>query len=506
MDQALLKSVTRDDHTDDAGRKGSVLNLVVAPYGGNEAGLPPFPPAYWTPRRDDVLRSTLFYESGWASTIYIATTKMSSLSWFMKGIGLRARRSRDLMMEADGGQGYVAFLSKHLRDFLTTDNGAFIEVVRSSGADGSRIIGIFHLDSRRCMRTGDPDIPVIYRDRKNKLHELKAHEVISISDMPEPGDTWFGVGYCAASRAYNSIYRQFAMERYITEKMTGRRPTSLHFVNNINEVGIRNAIETAESEAASRGYYSYLGAIIVPNIDPSSAPGVATIDMVGLPEGFNAEQERRNTYLVYANAIGLDPQEVDPQLLASKAMGTGAQARVIDDKASGKGLVAWRQMFTHLVNEHLIPDTVTFFFKERDYRDQIQEAELQKMRTDLMAARVSAGFITPQQGLQLLVDVDDLPQEFIAGDETPVEEIGDMDNPTPAPIPDAITQEFDEFGFPQHEQVLRDEQATQAADQAKLAAKLAPKPVAPGKSVAKKKPTAKEVQEAWDVLKAATEE
>lgn len=461
MEEALLKSVTLGDHTDEAGRKGAVLNFVVMPYGSGRDGLPPYPPTYWSHGRDDVLRSTLLYESGWASAVYIAVTKMSSLSWAVKGLGLRARRAHDLLMDADGQDGYVSFLSKHLRDFLTTDNGAFIEIVRASDASGSRILGLFHLDSRRCTRTGDPDIPVIYRDKKNKQHELKAHQVIAISDMPEPGDLWFGVGYCAASRAYSAIYRQFALERYVTEKVTGRRPTSIHFVNNINEMGIRNAITTAEAENERRGYYSYLGAIIVPNIDPTATPGVATVDMVGLPEGFSSEQERRNAYLVYANAIGLDPQEVDPQLLASRALGTGAQARVIDDKASGKGLVAWRQMFTHLVNEFIIPETTSFYFRERDYRDQIQQAELEQLRTTNRKTQIDAGIITPEQALQLLVDVDDLPQEFLAQDETPIEEIGDSGNPLPKVVEGTPQQKFDEFGHPMRDQVQRQEDMAQ---------------------------------------------
>ena len=53
-------------------------------------------------------------------------------------------------------RGWVPFLNMHLRDYLLTDNGAFVEVVRASAASGSRIIGPAHLDSARCTRTADP--------------------------------------------------------------------------------------------------------------------------------------------------------------------------------------------------------------------------------------------------------------------------------------------------------------------------------------------------------------
>lgn len=433
--EALLKSVTLGDQTEDAGRKGAVLNFFIGSGPGLATAMPPVPPVYWSPRRDAVLRQTIFQESGWGSAIYIAITKMASLSFRLKGLGLKARRSRDLLMGADDGKGWVRFLSRHLRDYLTTDNGVFIEIVRASDAAGSRILGIFHLDSARCTRTGDPERPVIYRDRVNKYHELRDYQVISLSDLTDPADTWYGVGFCAASRAYKAIYRMTCIENYLTEKVTGKRVTKFAFVSGISDTQLNASIATAEQQAASKGYAQYLGAVMIPNIDPTAPAQVAEVDLVSMPDGFNGEQERRNAYLVYADAIGLDPQELDPQLLASRALGTGAQARVIDDKASGKGLVAWRQSFTHSVNEYLTPSDVTFFFSERDYRDRLQMAELQSSRFTSLATLITAQVITPAQALQMLVDSDDVPREFLAQDITPEEEVGEAENPPPEALP-----------------------------------------------------------------------
>ena len=367
----------------------------------------------------------------WASSIFIAVTKMASMSWRTKGLNLRSRRTRELLLDADAGDGWTSFIQRHLRDFLLRDNGAFIEIVRGSRAPGSRIMGLMHLDSRRCERTGDPDIPVIYRDRKDRLHEMKSHQVLMLSDMPDAGDLWYGVGLSAASRAYPAIYKLSVLESYVTEKLSGRRPLAIHFVNNVSATQIENAVNSAENSQAAKGYAQYLGAVIVPNIDPTTTPDVATVDLAGLPENYDPDIERRTAYLTYANAIGLDPQELDPQLLASRALGTGAQARVIDDKASGKGLVSWRQNFMHLFNEYVVPESVSFTFVERDYRDQLQQVELEAKRTDLNAVRIQNAMITPQMATQLLVDVDDLPAEFLGGEDvTPVEEHGDDMNPS----------------------------------------------------------------------------
>ena len=48
------------------------------------------------------------------------------------------------------------------------------------------MIGIGHLDSNQCQRTGNPEIPVLYTDRNTKIHKLKWYEVIPFSEFPSP--------------------------------------------------------------------------------------------------------------------------------------------------------------------------------------------------------------------------------------------------------------------------------------------------------------------------------
>jgi len=87
--------------------------------------------------------------------------------------------------------------------------------------------------------------------------------------------------------------------------------------------------------------------------------------------------------------------------------------------------MAWRQQFTHQMNEKVMPEKVLFEFLERDYRDLIQQAQLEHMRTVTNVNRVNAGLITPQMAMNLLVDAEDLPREFLDTDLTPVEDWSD---------------------------------------------------------------------------------
>ncbi len=414
-------------------QNGIMLFMMPGSVGGL-SGLPIVPPPWWSFQRDDVLRLTPLYESFWAGAVNIAVTKMSSMSFQVKSeIKLRANKVRELLLGAEDGKGWVPFLSRHLQDYLCTDNGAFIEVVRASQGMGSRILGIMHLDSRRCTRTGDPTRPVIYRDQKGVEHWMKPWQVISLSDLPSSSETYFGVGVCAASRAYGQIYKQVSVERFIAEKVSGRRPLAVHIVGGILETQLRTALSTAEEEATRKGMINYMGAAVIP-VPGDVSPTLVTVPFAELPNGFNRKEEMDISLLAYANAIGLDPQDLQP--LTGRPIGSGQQSQTLDDKALGKGLAAWRQEFTHDFNEWIVPDLTTMFFVERDFRDQQRKAEVTQKRAEAVKTMVESGAITKEQGTQLLVDWEELPKAFISEDVTPEETVTDMEKPGTNPEAD----------------------------------------------------------------------
>ena len=64
----------------------------------------------------------------------------------------------------------------------TTDSGAFWELVRA-GRSVVAVIHIFPLDSVRCLRTGDPQVPVI-TPTVTGVSITKWYQVRALSDMP----------------------------------------------------------------------------------------------------------------------------------------------------------------------------------------------------------------------------------------------------------------------------------------------------------------------------------
>lgn len=429
----LNESVTRGDITNQV--RNGVLHMMIplagdmwGNYGIDQIALTPNPPPFWSLQRDMLLRQTPHKESFWAGAIGIAISKVAAMGFEVKGdVPLRIKRGQEVILYADGRQvGYINFISKHLRDFLTTDNGAFFEVIRATRAYASPVVGIRHLDSHRCIRTGDPVIPVIYRDRRNVYHELKYFEVVSIADMPDSGETFNGVGLCAASRAYYSIYKLASIEWYLREKVSGLQPLAIHIVNGILDAQLKDSIKAAKDGAIARGVVAHMGAVVI-GIPAEQQPNLVTIPLAELPDGFNRQEEFDLSILAYANAIGLDPQDLQP--LTGRPLGSGMQTEILHEKSKGRGLASWRPQFVHHVNEFVLATGTTFSFYDKDFRDLQAKANLSKTLTETSAARIDAGITTPEEERQVLVDLDELPKEFLTEDKTTEDSLSDTEKP-----------------------------------------------------------------------------
>jgi hypothetical protein len=421
-------SVTKDDY------QIGVFNYFGFGYQPLFKILPPAPP-YWSITRDQVLRQTLFVESNWSSAVGIALSKMASQSWSIKSnIALKAKRAREMFLSS-GGPGWTGFVKRAGRNYLLSDNGMFVEIVRQTSAAGSKILGFVHLDSARCTRTNDPDNPVLYRDRKGGEHLLKWYQVFSLADMADPGDTYNGVGYCAASRAYNVIRRLATMEQFMFEKVSGARPLSLHFITGTTDKQIRDAITEGDEERKKRGGVAYGGAILIPFMQKEGI-GHVEVPMASLPPNFDRKQELDSALLVYADALGLDIQDLMP--LSGGPLGTSMQSQVLHDKSSGKGLAVWRQEIAHLFNDYVLDERTTFYFNERDYRDEMQKAQVNSAVTTNVVGLVAGGIISNTEGRQIAADEGVIPREMLANDLTTTETVTDSDKPFEPPDPNGL--------------------------------------------------------------------
>lgn len=429
--QVIKRSVTKDDFNQSPyqGYGGGIYQLTLPFVSAGSGDLPP----YWSPIRDRVLKTSPMRESMWASAIGIATSKIASSDWNVDG--RRIKYWHDLLLAADNNQSFVAFEEKQIRDFLLTDNGCHFEIIRTNDAAGARISGIQHLPSWRVIRTGDLEIPAIYRDRRGTWHEMKYYQIVSMADEPDADDIFFGTGHCAASRAWSAIMKLSALELYVYEKISGKRASRIYLVNaNLNEKQLQTAMDASKERTNEKGYVMYEDAVIIPILDPAATASVAHIDLKGLPENFDADKERIHAMLTYANSIGIDPVELDPNLAArGRALGSGSQAQVLDDKQTGKGLVSYYKKKEYLYNEYILPDRVTFSFGNSDLVDRARVAAIFKLHVETVRSAVGGGqdlpIITPEQAKQVLVELGDIPPEFLTENNVTDETLRDTQKP-----------------------------------------------------------------------------
>lgn len=407
----------------------TALNYYMLPYLLYKplVSLPPDAPVYWSYARDITLRSTLHAETMWAAAVGIAATKCTNAGYALEGGKRKVAWAHDMLGNVDFARGWKYFVSRTVRDYLTTDNGSFVEIVRATSAAGSKVVGLAHLDSLRCRRTGDDETPVVYRDLVGAEHALKWHQVFSVVDMPAPEETLRGVGYCAASRAYGTIYKLAGIERYISEKTSGRRPLEVTFVSGISQKQLETAIQSAHDEADRKGLTTYMGVCVVPTNTPEGYKlEVVSVPLAAVPDWVKVDEERKDAYLRYADCIGLDPQELQP--LTHGSSNTATQSVVLDEKERGK--FGWFEAFAEQLNLHkIVGGAVTFTFSHKDWRDQQLEAGVRLQRAQTRSAQILSGEISTDESRQIAAQSDDIPQEFLDKEVIDQQTLYDDDNP-----------------------------------------------------------------------------
>jgi hypothetical protein len=420
-------------------------------------------PTYWSPRRDWVLCNTLEKESMWAAAVARTATKFAAHGYIVSDSTDSSRKvaaSQELLKKANGGEGWVPFALKVVQDLLLPNNGVFIRIRRqgdvttqirvkaaqpqvingalrqdfseaavTTSSPGAKITGLYHLDSLRCIRTGNLAYPLRYMPLNGMQQILRWDQVLMYADQPSPRAELFGVGRSAADRAYKTIAKLAAMEQLVYENLTGGGANKLVFLQGINDPTLQAILRSGEADAQARGLVYYLGTIL--GAIPSDTPiSMVEVKLKELLSSFVPKDERDNGYLIYANCIGVPVQDIQP--LSGQGLGTGTQTVVLQEAGQGIGIAAFIKWWEQTVSDRVLPATTELqFVDEHDMRDQKARAEVQKLRADTRKVQIDSGEISPAMARQLAVDSEDLPQELVAGDVTSGGQLSDDEKQTP---------------------------------------------------------------------------
>lgn len=414
-----VNSVTAGDINPSRGFTSGGLNGYFPMYipRSSSGGLLPDLPGYWTPERDRVLASTLDYPGHWAGAVSIAVAQFTAKSYEFDGvIPEQKEAAQELFANSNSGQGITHLFSQMVTDFLTTDNGAILEIERESDSPAAKIRAIHHLDSLRCVRTGNPLFPIIYwNNYTGGWHKLAWYQCYSLVDSPNTRSNYYGIGHCATARAYDRIRRLQAIERYIYEKLTGTGMNQLILLPGLSPAQLEGILKTNENNKAAQGIYVYGGVGLVPAITKEGI-SPTTIDLQGPPPNFDEDKEIQQALLLYANSIGLDVQDLMP--MASQQLGVGAQSAVLMKKAKGKGLAVLSQRWLHFVNRWLLPPKLAWAWIEKDLDDELKRSQFEKNISDSVASLGRYAMIDAAMGQKKLVKEDVLPADSIPNANT----------------------------------------------------------------------------------------
>lgn len=443
-------------------------------------------PEWWSPKRDAFFRGYWYTENFLASAIYAIANRNAAFGWELTGIEEDVSYAQQMLQFAEFGTGWQQFITKFTIDYLSQDNGSFIEVIRPAKVkidgktlpaikeyyendkaewytfdNGKRIhlkgksyniydspldlpIGIAHLDSGQCQRTGDSETPVIYTDRDNKKHYMKWWQCLTFNEMPSPIEKMNNVGYSALTRLFRASHIMQSISLYNDEKVSGRFNRAI-FLTNASADMINDAIAQTTQDANNAGLIRYSQPIIADTVNPTVTPAVATINLAEIPDGFNLDT-MQNWYIAnLALALGVDYGFLAP--LPGKGLGTASQSETMAKQTKGKSSRLFMDAVSNALNfKGVLPESVQFNFAERDLDAEAQEEDAKTKRANRFKIYIETGMITPTIARQMASDNGDIDNVYVEAmgeeDITPVTTIeGDENLETQQEQADIIEEE-----------------------------------------------------------------
>jgi len=363
--------------------------------------------------RDRQLRDFWPTETYLAGAVANVAFRNAAFEWEIRGGGKKVEQAvTDILTAAIAGDsfGWVPFMQKFSQDLYTTDNGGIIELIRDPGLDANSrfqgalapVLGLAHLDSNQCTRTGNPEYPIVYTDRLGEKHKLRWYQVIPFSDYPSAIEKMNGVGICAVSRVLKMAQVMWATINYKDEKVSGRHYKQMHFVSGVSRQDIKDEMKRGQEDANNTGLLTFILPSILASLDPEKPVSTATIDLAGLPDGFDYDQDMKWYISSLALGFGVDYQEFAP--LPGGNIGSSQQSMILHRKGSGKEPAVFMRLLSEgFANYGLLPRGVKMRFNDKDEQEALERQEVRTKAMEEAAIATRSYILTPNASRKDLV-------------------------------------------------------------------------------------------------------
>lgn len=381
-------------------------------------------------RRDQQLREFWPTESYLAGAIVNVSFRDATSDWEIKHSSKAVVDSvTNMLKSAIAGDmfGWNPFIQRFSQDLRTQDNGAFIELIRDPSMDtaskfhGSMapVVGIANLDSGQCQRTGNIEYPVIYTDRSGERHKMAWYEVIPFSEFPSSIEKMNGVGICAVSRVLRIAQIIRSVLLFKDEEVSGTNVKKINIVGGVGRTQIDDAVKRTLENNMNKGNARYVEHAVLASLDPEKAVSVATVDLAGLPEGFDFAQEMEWYISGLALGFGVDYQEFAP--LPGGGIGGASQSNMLHRKSSGKGPRNWMDSIVNAFTYYgVIPRGAEMIFNDKNEQEEMEKQEIRTKASEEAAIIVNSKIFPPEvvakslikRGIYAQEDFDNTPPEW----------------------------------------------------------------------------------------------
>jgi hypothetical protein len=363
--------------------------------------------------RDIKLREFWPTEPIFAGALFTTASRYAAFGWQLDGPKRTVNEYERMFQSCERGQGWDTMILKFLIDWFTCDNGGFLEVIRFEDKPESPVATMNHLDSGRCIRTGRKDVPVIYRDRWGRFHDLKWYQVIALAEFPSPIEVMRGIGYCALTRCLRAAQIMRDISIYKHEKVSGRWNRAIWLVSGVTTKSINDVLAQHNAMADSQNLQRYTQPAVLGSLDPNAKVAAEKLELASLPDGFDEEKTFRQYINQLALAFGGDFQDYAP--LQGGGLGASAASTTSHVKSRSKGPRLFMSMMEHALNYHgIVPTNLTFKFGDQDIAEDMDNTKLRVMRAEERAMRIKSGELSPEIARQIAVDAGDLDERYLA--------------------------------------------------------------------------------------------
>lgn len=378
-EQTIDSAVAQSVQTPATDYFGAVMTSQQA-VGSYELSLPPIDHPY---RQALLYRIALHPQSSmWSSAVAGLITQVQATPWRLMG-KRRVGYFQDILLDAQYGDGWDAFIQAVLWDYFNNDDGAFIQVIGPGNADRplprELITGLSVLSALHCYGTGIPEYPTVYYDAyTGQMHKMHRSRVIRMVDQPLSDPRLRGRGVCALSRAITYVQQAMVTASYIGGSLSNQPPPGLLIWNG----AIKKTVDDAWSayragidSSINGGFYKPAAEYI--NVSNEVTTSASWLKFSTAPEGFNATEAEKTQAAGIARALGIDVQDV--LALQGGPFGTGTQSVILSKKAEGRALGATYKLIERNINTRVLPDNLQFKFTPRNVDKQESDARVTEL-------------------------------------------------------------------------------------------------------------------------------